>query len=285
MFNAALKAMEKTLTDALIASFDTLGGDPQSAVNNAKGWQLNDWVNWQKAQVAATGAGAALVPGVHLAAATADMAILLHKMSYCCWGIGAIKGCQVFGKGDLINILDIWTGTEVKELHNLAVTYKLYNALTSINAFDAVAEELGETDLSNEDLLRICNATAETLLDTEGLVQEIQSTQPSELEKKVKANLKRKLIIKKVATKVAGKLSSKVGTKMALKLATKVSSKLASKILVKTAGGFFPIMGGIIAGGVNVWLIDSIAKSASVYYANPIEGGELGWLGFNPMPA
>lgn len=38
-----------------------------------------------------------------------EINFLLNELAYCCWGIGAIEGCVVFGKADFKEILKKWS--------------------------------------------------------------------------------------------------------------------------------------------------------------------------------
>ncbi|HCI81474.1 MAG TPA: hypothetical protein DHW02_17500, partial [Ktedonobacter sp.] len=75
--------------DVIISAFNILGGDYNKAVEKAKTCNsVDEWVMRQATQAAAIGATAAAIPGAHLAALTVDVAILMHKMAWCSWGIG-----------------------------------------------------------------------------------------------------------------------------------------------------------------------------------------------------
>lgn len=75
----------------------------------------------------------------------------------------------------------------------------------------------------------------------------------------------------KVATKVLAKTACQqtgilVGQKIGGKLGAKLGSKLGAKIGGKALGGFIPIIGSAISGGINAWFITEICKEAKKYY-------------------
>ena len=78
----------------------------------------------------------------------------------------------------------------------------------------------------------------------------------------------------KIAGKVAGVLVSKValkggsklGTKLASKAASKAATKLVAKLTAKGTTGWIPIIGGLVSGGVNWWLVGGLLDAAEEYY-------------------
>ncbi|WP_326550522.1 hypothetical protein [Micromonospora sp. NBC_01813] len=53
--------------------------------------------------------------------------------------------------------------------------------------------------------------------------------------------------------------------------AAKVGAKFAAKLAGKVGAGWIPLLGAAVAGGVNVWLIESIMSSAEEYYRAKIQ--------------
>lgn len=80
----------------------------------------------------------------------------------------------------------------------------------------------------------------------------------------------------KIAAKVAGSLVSKValkggsklGTKLASKAASKAAAKLAAKLMAKTGTGWIPLVGGLVSGGINWWLVSGLLDAAEEYYSH-----------------
>lgn len=83
----------------------------------------------------------------------------------------------------------------------------------------------------------------------------------------------------KVAPKIAGKVAgvlvskvalkggSKLGAKLASKAASKAATKLAAKLMAKTGTGWIPLIGGVVSGGVNWWLVSGLLDAAEEYYS------------------
>ena len=80
----------------------------------------------------------------------------------------------------------------------------------------------------------------------------------------------------KLGGKIAGPVLGKVvavslgvlGTAGSLTatVATKVSAKLGAKIAAKMVAGWIPYAGALVSGGINVWLVSSVANTAEKYY-------------------
>ncbi len=80
----------------------------------------------------------------------------------------------------------------------------------------------------------------------------------------------------KVAGMVAGSLiskaslkgGSKLGAKLASKAASKAATKLAAKLMAKGGTGWIPVIGGLVSGGVNWWLVSGLLDAAEEYYSH-----------------
>jgi len=101
----------------VVKGFDKLTPDYNDIYNNAKLDNISDWRIKQQAMVTGTGVGGMLIPGVHLATLTADVAFLMNRMSVCSYGLGAIYGYNRFSQNlleqeDFPNILALWAGEE-----------------------------------------------------------------------------------------------------------------------------------------------------------------------------
>ncbi|MDY6783600.1 MAG: hypothetical protein SW833_13835 [Cyanobacteriota bacterium] len=71
-----------------------------------------------------------------------------------------------------------------------------------------------------------------------------------------------------LVSKVALKGSSKLGTKLASKAASKAAAKLVAKLMTKTGTAWIPLVGGIVSGGVNWWLVNGLLNAAEQYYSH-----------------
>ncbi len=81
--------------------------------------------------------------------------------------------------------------------------------------------------------------------------------------------------------KIAGKVVGKVIGKTALKGTSQIAGVLTSKVVSKAVGkvsakmaakvgvGWIPIIGGVVSGGINWWLLESLMDAAHQYYSNP----------------
>jgi hypothetical protein len=59
--------------------------------------------------------------------------------------------------------------------------------------------------------------------------------------------------------------TKKVTTKGTIKISAKLATKIFLKLLGKSTAGAVPV-GGVVSGGVNVWIIESLGKDAETYY-------------------
>lgn len=93
--------------------------------DEAKYYSLNDWKNLQKSLIMAGGTAFTAVPGSHLAGVTAEVAILINRMSTCSYGVGSIIGHKA-GKGNILEsedfliVLAKWAG--IDDINNATIT-------------------------------------------------------------------------------------------------------------------------------------------------------------------
>lgn len=73
----------------------------------------------------------------------------------------------------------------------------------------------------------------------------------------------------KVVSKAAMKGGSKLGAKLAAKAASLAASKVVAKLAAKTGTAWVPIIGGVVSGGVNWWLVSGLLDTAEKYYRHP----------------
>lgn len=76
-----------------------------------------------------------------------------------------------------------------------------------------------------------------------------------------------KLLAKAVA-KVSVKLGNKTLAKSVPLIVSPLVTKAASKVSAKQLFSWLPLIGGVVSGGVNIWIIRDFLKSAQIYYRN-----------------
>ena len=69
-----------------------------------------------------------------------------------------------------------------------------------------------------------------------------------------------------VVSKVAAKLSTKLLAKLTSKIVAKAVAKISVKLAAKTSTVWIPLFGGVVSGGVNVWLVGGLLKASEQYY-------------------
>ena len=70
------------------------------------------------------------------------------------------------------------------------------------------------------------------------------------------------IIISKTLVKGSSKFLAKLSSKLVAKAVAKISAKLA----VKTSTAWVPVFGGIVSGGINIWLVRGFLDAAEQYY-------------------
>lgn len=101
----------------VIEAFEAVSGDTSGARAAASEFSSPAaWGTWQGTQAAGAGAAALALPGAHIPALAADLAFLMRKLAFCTWGVGFLHGCTVDGKGDLANVLGLWSGVVTKDM-------------------------------------------------------------------------------------------------------------------------------------------------------------------------
>lgn len=74
-------------------------------------------------------------------------------------------------------------------------------------------------------------------------------------------------ILTKELAKIAGKHSGIViGQKLGGKMGAKLGGKFGAKLGIKAVGGFIPLFGAAVGGGINLYFIKEIQKEAESWY-------------------
>jgi hypothetical protein len=227
--------MGATITaNVVVDAFDAMGGDPRSAVKSARSFpSISGWTAWQVTQAAVVGGIAMAIPVAHVPALVLDVALLIHKMAYCCWGIGSIHRCRVDGKDDIALIMAYW------------------------------AKDLKETELS----ALISTGLVGTAITASGpaFVSTVAGMAASEFGTAAGIGLFSKVGLKGVA-KPAGKAVGAVAGKAMSKAAAKIAAKIGAKFAVKGCMGLVPFVGPLVGAGVNGYFVKDIADAADFYY-------------------
>ena len=125
-----MEKAKEAIGQGIIKAFEMLSFNPESIYKDAQGHTIAQWRHKQEAWAGATGAGAAVIPGLHIPALGIDIGVLINRMGECAYGIGAIIGGQksegnILEKEDLANILALWGGhMTVYELEKVATEDK-----------------------------------------------------------------------------------------------------------------------------------------------------------------
>ncbi|MFC4068340.1 hypothetical protein [Actinoplanes subglobosus] len=208
---------------------------------------IGDWHAKQVAMVTASGAGSAALPGYHLVAMLADIAFVVNRLGVASHGAGAILGYRA-GRGDVLGEDDM-----------AAVVLYWVGAGDFTAAMKQAA--LGRTVAGFMPLVAgnpvAVNAGVHTMMGSLGYL---------------------------AGQKISAKAGAKTGGKLGAKVAGKIAAKLTAKMSGKALAGFVPILGAVVAGGVNAWIVDGILDAAKEYYADKLKILGAGGSGYG-LPA
>lgn len=206
----------------------------------ASGMYVDDWKARQIALVTGSGALAGSMGGPWgMAAMVADLAWLGKNAGQGCLGVGYASGKDV-DRDDIDLILAVWTGIGVPS-----------NTVPAGAIAIAVSEDVNPWG----------QAGAEASFAPIGKVS-------AKLGAKSLAKVSGKLAGKIIAKKLAVKAGSKLGAKLAALAISLASSKLAAKIAAKLGTSWVPLLGGLVSGGINLWLMSGLLDAAEAYYTH-----------------
>ncbi len=240
-----MSEMAMKVGNGFIVAFEKLGVSPDMAERGAERYVSVD--SWRKSQIAQTvsvGAGSMLIPGHHhLMVMTADFSVIMHKMAIMTWGIGHKMGVTVDARTDLANVLALWShAISESDLHEVLALGSAA-ILTGAGMVALGVHHMGATGFANAVAVQIVSKSAGA---TAGA------------------------LVSKVGGKGAGKAVSKVTGKLAAQamqtIAPNLGAKVAAQMGAKHVGGWIPIVGAVVGGGINYWIMSSMADAAQTYY-------------------
>ncbi|MEG5019403.1 MULTISPECIES: hypothetical protein [unclassified Microcoleus] len=204
----------------------------------ASGMSVDDWKTRQIALVTGSGALAGSMGGPWgMAAMVADLAWLGKNAGQGCLGVGYALGKSV-NPDDIDLILAVWTKMGVPS-----------NTVPSGAVAIAVSEDVSSWG----------QAASEASFAPVGKIS-------AKLGVKSLAKVSGKLTGKIITKKLAVKGGSKLGAKLAVLAISMASSKLAAKLAAKLGTSWVPILGGLVSGGINFWLMSELLNAAESYY-------------------
>lgn len=220
--------IQEKVSEAIMQTFDELSTDFNAVYDTSHHHTVGEWYWIMDGQVAASGVGSGAVPGYHLAAIGVDMLFLMNRMSTAVYGIGAIKG---YNRG-FQNVLDG---------HDFARVLIWWSSEE-----DGIPGEIAKQLATDRN--EVLGAEVGLKLVESGTLKSSPAFATYFLGKKIGG---------KAGYKLSGKLGAKAGA---------VAGKIAGKVAAKYVGGIIPVVGAAIGGGINVWLLHSIMKTAEKYF-------------------
>ncbi|MGB7340732.1 MAG: hypothetical protein WBC91_17675 [Phototrophicaceae bacterium] len=270
--------LQEQVAEAIIIAFDDLGGNPQSAIEDAKQHDsLQSWTNQELALAGLAGGAEMAIPGLHTLTIPAGIAYLIHKMATISWGIGAIKGAYVIETAqhsDLRNILTLWAN------HSYYNAHILDHMAIAISAFDYALTDDGYARLQHiRDDKDENNIVIKTLGVLDNLVHDFGGDEAAQA--MVQALTGREQIGEMVISaqsKVPARdsvFTKQIDRRISNKLALKLGSRISARVPARLAMGFVPLAGPIINAFFNMQSLNSMAQSAIKYYDNQITRSTL----------
>ncbi|MEB3180323.1 MAG: hypothetical protein VKL59_15000 [Nostocaceae cyanobacterium] len=206
----------------------------------ARGMSVNDWKARQIALVTGSGALAGSMGGPWgIAAMVADLAWLGKNAGQGCLGVGYALEKSV-NPNDIDLILAVWTKIGVPS-----------NTVPAGAVAIAVSESVSPWGKAASEARFAPSGKISAKLGVKSLA-------------KVSGKLTGKIITKKLAVKGG----SKLGAKLAVIAISMASSKLAAKLAAKLGTSWVPILGGLVSGGINLWLMSELLDAAESYYTH-----------------
>ncbi|GII94374.1 hypothetical protein [Sinosporangium siamense] len=177
-----------------------------------------------------------LIPGHHhIMVATADFSAVVHKMAIMTWGIGHKMGCSIDSRLDLANVLALWAGAIGEDALNGAVVAGTFGAMGAAG----VAAYGGGTAFATAVAVKIAGKAAGAAAGA---------------------------ITTKVAGKAAGIVANKLASAAMKQVAPALGAKIAAQMGAKHVAGWIPFVGTVVGGGINFWIMSTLADSARAYY-------------------
>lgn len=198
---------------------------------------LAAWKRSQLVQVGTTGAIGGGVPGYHLVTVPLELAVLVRKIGRASWGIGCLHARDtgqdlVDPADDLFAILAAW-GKDMtrKDYHGIAASAAGLGFLVAGQSYPSFA--------------------AAAIANAFGMA----------------AGKAAAVVLGSVAGDIVTK-NLKLGSMPALqKITEKFMVKLVGKSAGKMLGGFVPLVGAVVGGGINVYLLTKVMAAAEIYYS------------------
>jgi len=266
--------LQEQIAEAIIMAFDELGGDPQTAVQDAlRHPSVESWVQQETVKISVAGGAEMIIPGLHALTIPAGISYLLHKMAYISWGIGALKGVYVVETSqfsDLRNILTLWANASYFNAHiidRLAI---------SMDAFEYALTEEGAKSLQAmlEKRPDQQNVVMETLRVLETLAHDFSGDERAQrLVSAITGEDRAQELILSASSRqpqainlFEKPMSRRISTRLALRLGARISARVPARFVM----GFVPFAGAVVNAFFNAQTLTQMADTAQKYYENPL---------------
>jgi hypothetical protein len=262
--------LQDQIAEAIVMTFDELGGDPNAAVKAAlRQPTVMDWVQQETAKIAVAGGAELIIPGVQLLTIPAGISYLMHKMAYISWGIGALQGAYIVETprhSDLRNILTLWANGNYFNAHlldHLPISAEAFASTQNEAGYNTLQTALGNADEADEVLHKTLSMLDEIGASWVGDERSVQMV--SDLLGQKRARQLMNEMQERVAPHQSGSLPP-VNTRISSKLAAKLAARISARVPARMVMGFIPFAGAILNAVFNANTLRSMADVAQKYY-------------------
>ena len=236
-----------TILEAKIAriikkAFKQLPDTSEQLYLSVKGQDLETWGYQQKGRVVSHKGMTPLHWDADKSLLVIELTSLLSELAHCAWGIGLLKGCQLFGKEDFKQILAIWGQCHAFKGKASAISQSYYENIIYESNYLQRPEGLSHLSYFNE-LAKRQNRNKSLSETMEELHQDIA-------------------FLKSIRRPKQLKLGNKI--------AKHLSRKMTVQLLAKASVGHLPVIGSTIHHAVNIWLLEGVVEAAGVYYGRAV---------------
>ena len=266
--------LQQQIAEAIIATFEDFGGNPQNAIDSARHHSsIDSWVQQETTKVVISGAGEMVIPGLHALTIPAGITYLIHKMASLTWGIGFLSRAYILEDAyasDLRNILMLWAegeGYNASLLHHIAISRRAFEHAFTENGqrqIEAIRERRGSVDPVLLNTVNILQSQVVMYSGSERAVQQIRAAsgdgRARELQQMAQ-NLPSLLPAMR-----SPQVQERVSTRLALRVAGRISARIPARFVV----GFIPIAGAIVNAFFNAQTLRSFAEIATKYYSHSL---------------
>lgn len=272
--------LQEQIAEAILVTFDELGGDPNSAITGARRHRtVEDWVQQETTKIAFAGGAELLIPGIQLLTIPAGISYLLHKMAHISWGIGALKGAYIVETrqhSDLHNILTLWANDDYYNAHllaHLAIDAEAFAHIHTPEGHEALQAGLATDDKTDAVIIKTLALMEHLRASWVGDERAVRMMRQILGQKRTDA-LQASVDVR-FSEEDASKPPLTLDTRMSARLATRLATRISARVPARLVMGFIPLGGAVLNAMFNAQTLRSMASIAEKYYDNALTSEEI----------